>query len=197
MFSNCGAGKDSWESFGWQGDQTSPSKKKSTLHIHWKDRCWSFHTLATWCEELIYGKRPWCWGRLMTREGDDRGWDGCIASLTRWTWVWANSRRWWRTGKLGVLSPWGHRVRQDWVTEQQWTGAITCTKALRYQRDCAWRRQKQNKTNSLPLEHRRKEKTGKYEDVIESMGSCWVGKSPKCQVRTLDWDLVKWGSTAI
>ena len=31
-------------------------------------------------------------------ERDDRGWDGWMASLTQWTWVWANSRRWWRTG---------------------------------------------------------------------------------------------------
>ena len=47
-------------------------------------------------------KRPWCWGRLKARgEGDSRGWDGWMASPTRWTWVWANSGRWWRTGKPG------------------------------------------------------------------------------------------------
>ena len=42
-----------------------------------------------WCIR----KRPWCWERLRAREGDDRGWDGCMASLTQWTWVWANSGR--------------------------------------------------------------------------------------------------------
>ena len=48
------------------------------------------------------GKRLWCWKRLKAGgEGDDRGWDGCMASPTQWTWVWANSRRWWRTGKPG------------------------------------------------------------------------------------------------
>ena len=57
--------------------------------------CWSWNsnTLATWCEELIYWKRPWCWKRLKAgAEGDSRGWDGWMASLTRWTWVWASSR---------------------------------------------------------------------------------------------------------
>ena len=49
--------------------------------------------LATWCEELTHWKKPWCWERLRAGgEGDDRGWDGWMASLTRWTWVWVNSR---------------------------------------------------------------------------------------------------------
>ena len=51
-------------------------------------------------------------------EGDDRGWDGWMASLTRWTWVWASSRSWWWTGKPGVLQSMGpQRARHDWVTE--------------------------------------------------------------------------------
>ena len=54
------------------------------------------------------------------REGDDRGWDGCMASPTQWTWVWASSRIWWRTGKPGVLQFMGSQgVRQNWVTEQE------------------------------------------------------------------------------
>ena len=54
------------------------------------------------------------------RRGDDREWDCWMASLTRWTWVWANSGRWWRTGKPGVLQSMGtQRVGRDWVTEQQ------------------------------------------------------------------------------
>ena len=48
--------------------------------------------LATWCEELTHLKRPWCWERLNAgEEGDDRGWDGWMASLTQQTWVWVNS----------------------------------------------------------------------------------------------------------
>ena len=55
-------------------------------------------------------------------EGDDRGWDGWMASLTRCTWVWVNSRSWWWTGKPGVLQFLGlQRVRDDWATELNWT----------------------------------------------------------------------------
>ena len=50
--------------------------------------------LATWHEELTHLKRPWCWERLRAGgEGDDRGWDGWMASPTQLTWIWANSRR--------------------------------------------------------------------------------------------------------
>ena len=56
------------------------------------------------------------WGQ---EEKGNRGWDGWMALLTQWTWVWANSGRWWRTGKPGVLqSMWSQRVWQDWATEQ-------------------------------------------------------------------------------
>ena len=55
-------------------------------------------------------------------EGDERGWDGCMASLTQWTWVWVNSRSWWRTGRPGVLQSMGsQRVGHNWVTELNWT----------------------------------------------------------------------------
>ena len=67
--------------------------RKSTLYIHWKDWSWSSNTLATWCEEPTHWKRPWCWGRLKAGgEGNSRGWDGWMASLTWWTWVWTNFR---------------------------------------------------------------------------------------------------------
>ena len=45
------------------------------------------NTLATWCKELTHWKRTWCWERLKAGEGDDRGWDGWVASWTQWTWV--------------------------------------------------------------------------------------------------------------
>ena len=52
------------------------------------------------------------------RRRDDRGWDGWMASLTRWTWVWVNSGRWWWTGTPGVLQFMGsQRVGHDWTTE--------------------------------------------------------------------------------
>ena len=64
-------------------------------------------------------KWPWCWERLKVgREGDARGWDGWMASLTQWTWVWASSGNWWWTGRPGVLQSMGsQRVRHDWATE--------------------------------------------------------------------------------
>ena len=77
---------------------------------------------GTWWEELTRLKRPWCWERLKAGgEGDDREWDGWTASLTPWTWVWVNSRSWWRTGRPGVLQSMGlQRVGHDWATELNW-----------------------------------------------------------------------------
>ena len=55
-------------------------------------------------------------------KGDDRGWDGWMATPTRWMWVWVNSGRWWWTGRPGVLRFMGsQRVRHDWATELNWT----------------------------------------------------------------------------
>ena len=66
-------------------------------------------------------ERPWSWGRLKAgEEGDDREQDGWMASLTRWTLVWASSKSWWWTGKPCMLQSMGsQRVGNDWVTEQQ------------------------------------------------------------------------------
>ena len=66
-------------------------------------------------------ERLWCWERLKAGgKGDDRGRDGWMASLTQWTWVWASSRIWWRTGKPGVLwSMESQRVGHDRATEQR------------------------------------------------------------------------------
>jgi len=59
-------------------------------------------------------------------EGDDRGWDGWMASLTRWTWVWVNSRSWWWTGRPCVLWFMGSQiVGNDWATELNWTERLS------------------------------------------------------------------------
>ena len=81
--------------------------------------CIGSNALATWCKELTHWKRPWCWERLKAGgEGDDRGWYAWTASLTWWTWVWANSGSWWWTGRPGVLQSVGsQRVRHYWATE--------------------------------------------------------------------------------
>ena len=90
-----------------------------------KDWCWSWNsnTLATWCEQLTHVKRPWCWERLKVGgERYDRGWDGCMASLTQWTWVWVSSRSWRWTRRPGMLQSMGsQRVGHDWATELSWT----------------------------------------------------------------------------
>ena len=72
-------------------------------------------------------KRPWCWERLKVGgEGDNRGWDGWMTSLTQRTWVWVNYRSWWWTGRPGVLQSMGlQRVGHDWATELNWTDTYT------------------------------------------------------------------------
>ena len=72
---------------------------------------------------LTHWKRFWCWEGLRAGgEGDDRGWDGWMASPTRWTWVWVNSGSWWWTGRPGVLRFMElQRVGHDWATELNWT----------------------------------------------------------------------------
>ena len=72
--------------------------------------------------ELTHLKKTWCWERFKSGgEGDDRGWDGWMASATRWTWVWVNSRSWWWTGRPGVLQSMGsQRVRHKWAIELNW-----------------------------------------------------------------------------
>ena len=72
-------------------------------------------------EELTHWKRPWCWERLKAEgEGNDREWDVWMASLTWWTWVWASSRGWWRTGKpdmqqsIGSQTV-GHTGKLNWT----------------------------------------------------------------------------------
>ena len=67
--------------------------------------------------------KDWCWEGLGAEgEGDDRGWDGWMASLTQWMWVWVNSGSWWWTGRPGVLRFMGsQRVGHNWPTELNWT----------------------------------------------------------------------------
>ena len=88
--------------------------------LHWKDWCWSWNsnTLGTWYEELIHWKRPWCWESLKAGgEGDDRGWDGWMASPTQWTWVWVSSgREAWRAAVHGVAK--SRTQLSDWT---DWT----------------------------------------------------------------------------
>ena len=85
--------------------EISPGRSLEGLMLKLK-----LQTLATWCEELTHWKRPWCWERLRAGgEGDDRGWgwDGWMASPTRWTLVWVDSGSWYWTGRPGMLQSMG------------------------------------------------------------------------------------------
>jgi len=112
----------------------SPLDCKEIQSVHSEgDQPWDFfgrndakvETPVLWpphVKSRLTGK-DWCWEGLGTgREGYDRGWDGWMVSLTRWTWVWVNSGSWWWTGRPGVLRCMGlQRVGHDWATELKWT----------------------------------------------------------------------------
>ena len=107
--------------------------KRHQLIIRLQLLSWKFlnHiSFVTWCEEPTHWKRLWRWERLRAGgEGDDRGWDGWMASPTQWTWVWANSGRQWRRGKPGVLQSLGsQRVRHDsnWITTKLYCKQWQC-----------------------------------------------------------------------
>ena len=129
--------EESWVSKNWwfwsvmlEKTLESPLDCKEIQPVHPKgDQTWVFigktdveaetPTLATWCEDLTHLKRPWCWEGLgVGIEGDNRGWDGWMASRTQWPWVWVNSGRWWWTGRPGMQWFMGsQRIRHNWATE--------------------------------------------------------------------------------
>ena len=71
-------------------------------------------------------------------EGDDRGWDGWMATPNQWTWVWVNSGSWWWTGRPGMLWFMGlQRVGHDWATELNWTELVW---GISWIWRCCWKR---------------------------------------------------------
>ena len=125
---------DAFELWCWRLLRVPWTAKRSNQSIlkeispDWKEWCWSWssNNLATWCEELTQWKRPWCWeGLKMGGEGNNRGWDGWMASLIQWTWVWVDSGSWWWTGRPCMLQFMGlQRVGHNWVTELNGTEKI-------------------------------------------------------------------------
>ena len=140
--------KESWVPKNWcfwtvvlEKTLESPLDCKKIQPVHPKgdqfwvlDWCWSWHIggMTLKLELQYFGhlmlradslKRPWCWERLKAGgEGDDRGWDGWMASPSQWRWVWVNSGSWWWTGRPGMLGSMGsRRVGHDWPTELNWT----------------------------------------------------------------------------
>ena len=88
----------------------------SRWHCFLVNTCEQVHTILS-----LYYLGARCWERLRAGEGEDRGWDGWMASPTWWTWVWASSGNWRWTRKPGVLLFTGsQRVPPDWATELNW-----------------------------------------------------------------------------
>ena len=104
------------------------------MNIHWKDWCWSWnsHTLATWCEELTHWKRLWCCERLRAGgERDNRGWDGWMASLTWWTWIWVSSGSCDGQGGLAGCNSWGCK-ESDTTERLNWTELTEATEVYHF-----------------------------------------------------------------
>ena len=119
MLLNCGVGEDSWESLSCK--EIKPVNPKGNQSLIMMVRLNS-NTLPTRCEELTHWKRPWFWERLKAGgEGDDREWDGWMASPNGCTGVWASYRSFWWTEKPGMLQSIGlQRVGHGWSTELIW-----------------------------------------------------------------------------
>ena len=115
----------------------SPLDCKEIQSVHPKeDQSWVFigrtdveaETLILWPPDAKSWllKRPWCWERLKAGgEGDDRGWDGWMASLTQWTWVWVNSGSWGWTERPDVLQFMG-RKESDTTERLNWADDTIC-----------------------------------------------------------------------
>ena len=129
--------KESWALKNWcfltvmlEKTLESPLDCKDVPPVHPKgNQSWIFigrtdveaetNTLATWCEELTHLKRPWCWESLKAGEGNNRGWDGWMVSLTQWIWVWSKllqlvmDREAWHAA--------AHWVAKSWTQLNNWT----------------------------------------------------------------------------
>ena len=123
MFLKCGVGEDSWESLGLQRDQTSQSWRKTVLNIIGRTDV-EAETPILWppdAKNWIIEKTPMLGRMGAGGEGDDRGIDAWMKSLTWWTWIWASSRSWWWTEKPGMLQAMGSEsVGHDWATKLSW-----------------------------------------------------------------------------
>ena len=117
MLLNCGVGEDYWESLNCKEIQpVHPKGDQSWVFIGQTDA--KTETPILWPPHAKW-KSPWCWDGLAAGgEGDDWGWNGWMASLTQWTWVWVNSGSLWWTGRPGVLRFMeSQKVGHDWETE--------------------------------------------------------------------------------
>ena len=126
---NCGVGKDNLR-VPWTARKSNQSILKEISPEYLLEGLMlklNSNTLATWYEELTHWKRPWFWERLKAGgEGDDRGWNGWMASPTQWTWVWVNYGSWWWIGRPWCSSPCGCKD-SDMTERLNWTDLIQTT----------------------------------------------------------------------
>ena len=120
----------------WNGGKNWRREEKGTMEDeivgwhHQLDGCKFWVTSRSWWgtgkPRVLQSMGSWVVGKIEGgRRRDNSGWDGWMASLTRWTWVWVSSGSFWWTGKPGVLqSMWSQRVRHDWETELNWTDGV-------------------------------------------------------------------------
>ena len=126
MVLNCGVGEDPWESLGLQQDQTCQSKGNLSwmiiggANVEAETPVLRPPDAKNW----IIGKDPDTRKNWRQREGDDRGWDGWMASPTQWTWVWASSWSCGWVGKSGMQSMGLQSVGLYWMAELNWTELI-------------------------------------------------------------------------
>ena len=124
-----------------------------------------------WDEKSLWLRvqRLWGWERLRAgREGGNREWDDWMASLTQWTWAWANSRRWWRTGKPGPAAI--HEVTESQTQLNDWT--------TRVQFEHVWWKMNTHLTN---ITHTHKTHTHRLFPLSKNVCSCCFIESPPIQ----------------
>ena len=111
----------------WFPKEINPKGNQSSGGTMLKLKLQSF---GTWCEEVTHWRRPWCWERLKAGgEGDNRGWDGGMASPTQWTWVWATPGEGEGQGSLVCSSP---SCRKESGTTEQLNNKLKKMVLLKY-----------------------------------------------------------------
>ena len=137
MLLKCGVGEDS-SRVPWTARRSNQSILKDiSLECSLEGLMLKLLYFIHLIRELTHMKRPWSWERLRAGgEGDDRGLDGRMASLTQWAWVWVDSGSWWWTGRPGMLQFMGsQRVRYNYATELNWNW-MQCTMGIN--KECYW-----------------------------------------------------------
>ena len=121
-FQTC-AGEDSWESIGSLWEIKPVNSKGNQLWICIGRTDVEAEVPILWPPDVksqLIGKDPDAGKEWGQEEQGATGWDGWIVSPTQWTWVWANSGRYWRTGKPGVVQVMGLQgLAHDLASEQQ------------------------------------------------------------------------------